>query len=50
MRAVTELDRYAAEEVLAVVYLETLDGARGDDSSPRRPVPPATRTSATSTT
>lgn len=34
MRAVTELDRYAAEEGLAVVYPETLDDGWGDDTFP----------------
>jgi polyhydroxybutyrate depolymerase len=34
LRAVTELERYAAEERLAVVYPETLGDAWGDDTFP----------------
>jgi polyhydroxybutyrate depolymerase len=39
LRAVTELEHYAAEEGLAVVYPEVLDSAWGDDSftTPSRP-------------
>jgi len=39
LRAVTELDRYAAEEGFAVVYPNALDGGWGDDTyaTPSRP-------------